>query len=328
VPARQEPAGGYRSARGEEADRVRWSIVGAGAMGTLLAAHLARIGEDVLLLGRRPESLRTHLQVTAGTPPAVATWSARVAVAVLGAPVRAADVVVVLVKAPDTAAVAAHLPGLLDAGGMVLTLQNGLGAQAILAEALGADRVLVGSTAQGATLLAPGQVRHAGAGDTLLGWAAGQGPVTPPARVAGMLTQAGWVATVVPDMAPVLWGKLAVNCAINPLTGLLNVTNGELLAVPGARELMRAAAYEVAAVARAQGIELEGDPAARAEAVAQATGANRSSLLQDLDRGRTTEIDFISGTVVQAAERVGVGAPINRELWRRVRALEGRPLPA
>lgn len=303
---------------------MRWSIVGPGALGTLLAAHLAQSGEEVLLLGHRTSALSGELTVSelAGE-----RWQARVATGRLAEAQEPADVVVVLVKAGATAVVLPHLPALLAPDGLLLTLQNGLGHQQLLAEAVGPARALVGSTAQGATLLSPGQVRHAGSGQTQIGWYEGRGPARAIARIAGQLDRAGWACQVVGDMRPVLWLKLAVNCAINPLTGLLRVPNGELLVVPGARELMRAAAYEVAAIADRQAIQLEVDPAERAIAVAQATAANRSSLLQDLERGRVTEIDAICGAVVQHAAALGLPAPINRELWAQIRRLEGRPAP-
>ena len=123
-----------------------------------------------------------------------------------------------------------------------------------------------------------------------------------------------------------VWGKLAVNCSANPLTALEGCRNGELLADPDGRARLRATAREVGDVAAALGIALAEDPADAAVRACEATSGNRSSMLQDVTRGARTEIDALNGAVAAAARRLGVAAPIVEALWRRVRALEGRPV--
>ncbi|MEJ5223042.1 MAG: ketopantoate reductase C-terminal domain-containing protein, partial [Anaerolineales bacterium] len=120
-----------------------------------------------------------------------------------------------------------------------------------------------------------------------------------------------------------LWGKLIINAAINPLTALLRVPNGALLERPDARLLMGELARETAAVARALGVTLPfDDPAAAAEAVARKTASNHSSMAQDILRGAPTEIDAICGAVARAADRCGMTAPLNTVMWRLVRAVQ------
>ncbi len=114
-----------------------------------------------------------------------------------------------------------------------------------------------------------------------------------------------------------------MNAAINPLAALLRVPNGELARRPSARVLMEELAREGATVADQAGIVLPyADAAARALEVAQATAHNRSSMLQDVERGRRTEIDAINGAIVIQAQRVGSAAPLNGAAWRLVQALE------
>jgi len=148
--------------------------------------------------------------------------------------------------------------------------------------------------------------------------------------VAELFREAGLETRVVEDSAALLWSKLAVNAAINPLTAILRIPNGALLRSPALEELFVRAAREVAEVAVAAGFGLPmafTDPATRARAVCSSTANNRSSMLQDLERGVVTEIDAICGAVVTAAHRHGRYVPVNEALWRRVRALEGRPEP-
>ena len=176
-------------------------------------------------------------------------------------------------------------------------------------------KAYLGVTTQGATLLGPGHVRPGGDGPT---------HIAGPAWLAALFERAGCEAhTVAPaQVESLLWGKLAANCAINALTALLRVPNGELLQRPDAAALMDLAAEECAAVARARGIALPfPDAAGQARRVAKQTFLNHSSMFQDILRGAPTEVEAINGAVAQAAERLGVPAPVNTTLWRLVRAL-------
>jgi 2-dehydropantoate 2-reductase len=137
-----------------------------------------------------------------------------------------------------------------------------------------------------------------------------------------LLAAAGFEVRIAPGVTALLWGKLVVNAAINPLTALLRVPNGALLERPTTRALLAETASEAAAVAAAQNVTLPyPDPVAMVTSVAQRTAANRSSMLQDVLRGAPTEIDAINGAVVRTAEQLGVPAPINRVLWQLVDGL-------
>jgi 2-dehydropantoate 2-reductase len=223
---------------------------------------------------------------------------------------------IVLVKAWQTERGARQLVELLDPAGLALTLQNGLGNAEILSAALGSERVLQGVTTLGANLIEPGRVRAAGEGPITIGEHPQSAQVIAPLQAAGFNVQTS------PDVNALLWGKLVVNAAINPLTALLRIPNGEVLERPSAHNLMLAAAREATAVASACGIRLPyDDPRATVEAVARRTAANRSSMLQDVTRGAPTEIDAISGAVVQVGVQAGVPTPVNGVLWGLVKAL-------
>jgi len=124
------------------------------------------------------------------------------------------------------------------------------------------------------------------------------------------------------DIEARLWGKAVANAAINPLTALWRVTNGELLQTEDRRWLLTRLAEEAANVARTKGIVLPfEDPVGFVESVCRTTAANRSSMLQDVERGRQTEIDSINGIIVAGGRGLGVPVDINEVVWRLVRAL-------
>jgi len=301
--------------RGRCVNNERLLIVGTGAMACLFAGVLADVAE-VMLLGTWAAGVQTmrsagvRLQTEAGERilRVGATDDPGTCVGVRQA--------LVLVKAWQTPRAAAQLKECLAPDGVALSLQNGLGNWEALRDCLGEERVAAGVTRMGATLLAPGVVRLGGRGPTTVGDHPRLGPLQERLQAAGLEVER------VEDLASVLWGKLAVNAAINPVAALLRLSNGEIAARPGARAVMRGAAAEVQAVAEAAGILLPfPDAAEQAELAARASADNQSSMLQDVLRGARTEIDAINGAVVRAAGSVGADAPINRTLWHLIAAL-------
>ncbi len=300
-------------------------IVGTGAMASLFAARLAAAGVDVTMLGSWPEGLaalrRDGVRLIEPAPEGGAErrYPVRVVeIPAAGEPCElpGARYALVLVKSWQTRRSGCLLQNCLAPGGLALSLQNGLGNREALAESLGPERVALGVATVGANLAAPGRVRAGGEGSLVIG----DHPRLEP--LAALLRGAGFQVEQTPDPDALLWGKLAINAAINPLTALLGVPNGELLKRPSARQLMAGLARETAAVASAQAIRLPyPDPVAMAERVAERTALNRSSMLQDIQRGAPTEIDAICGNIVEAGEEFGVETPLNRSMSLLVKAL-------
>lgn len=293
-------------------------IVGTGALATLFAGRLAAAGTTVTLLGTWKNAIKTLNRDGARlVQPDGTGLQFRVRAVSDPSECENADLALVLVKAWQTGWAAQQLERCLPEHALVVTLQNGLGNREILSASLGAERVVLGVTTTGATLLGPGQVRMYGEGVISLEAHPRSG------EVSDLLQSAGMRVDIVPDTNSLVWGKLVVNSAINPLTALLGVPNGALLERPAARLVMAALARETAAVGLALGVHLPfSDPVATVEDVARRTAANRSSMLQDVKRGAPTEIDAICGAVVRAGEVRGVLAPINWTMWQLVSALQ------
>ncbi len=312
-------------------------IVGTGALATLFAARLAQAGHSITLLGTWQEGLEALCQQGACLVDADGNES-HFEVKAISDPRECQGIkyALVLVKAWQTARVAEQLAECLAEDGVAVTLQNGLGNREILAQALDLpatekrgensessvagrpSRVALGTTTTGATLLGPGWARAGGEGILSIERNQALGPIE------AALRSANFNVNIVDDAQSLVWGKLVVNAAINPLTALLQVPNGELLERPSAREMMRALAGEVAQIAQAENIHLPfPDPAAAAEEVALKTAANHSSMLQDVLRGAPTEIDAICGAVFQTAQKHNLPAPANWACWKLVKAITG-----
>ncbi len=299
------------------------AVIGSGAMGSLFGALLAEAGEQVVLVDIRQD----HVDAINAHGLAIETSGTerRLQIQATTDPTRmgTVDLCVIFVKSTHTQAAAQTAARLCTPTSRVLTLQNGMGNAETLAAALDPSRVIGGTTSHGATFVGPGAIRHAGIGETVIGpWSsAGAAGVD---AVATIFNQAGIETRVASDIRRVMWAKLFINVGINAITALTGITNGQLLDLEQTRRLSRRAVEEAMAVAEAQGIAIEGDPVAKVFQVAQATGSNRSSMGQDLDNRRPTEIKAINGFVVRLAEQTGVSAPVNRTLTALVETAQAQ----
>jgi 2-dehydropantoate 2-reductase len=305
---------------------TRVVIIGPGAIGCCLAVRLAlaRGGPQVTLvdhradraarLGGRP--IRLHAP----------EGDIETKVTVRLAPATAPDLVILATKAYAARAAAESAAGWIGAA-PVVSIQNGLGVAAEVARALGRKAVITAVSYQAANLAAEGEVNHVANLVTYLGYE-GRGPDAAVRAAAGLLAAAGLPAEVAEDMTTLVWGKLVVNAAINPVAALAGETNGAVAARPTLRALAESIAEEGQAAARSAGVRLPYAVAAEAAIeTARKTGGNRCSMLQDLEAGRPTEIDYLNGAIVRAAESHGLAAPANRAIAALVRQVSAKKAP-
>jgi 2-dehydropantoate 2-reductase len=292
--------------------RPHWHVLGAGAIGCLFATNLQRSGLPVTLLLREQhgevpvlveEGDRQRQLYFPTSGPGDAGYIGHL---------------LVTTKAYDVCPAVTSVAHRLDQNSQVLLLANGLGYSHELRRALPTIDYYLGSTTEGAYRLAPLHIHHAGRGYTRIGK---PGCSSPPDWFES------WSRAVHPgswdeDILGTLWLKLAINCAINPLTALHRCRNGELARPPLAAQVLSLCA-EIAPVCTAAGFPIT--PAALHQQVCEviaATAANRSSMLQDVLAGRPTECNYITGYLLATARQHGIDAPRNDELLTRMRKLE------
>ena len=302
---------------------MKIAVVGAGAMGSLFGAMLAEAGNTVWLFdvwADHVEVVNRHgLTIEQGGE----TRALKIEASTDPAKIGHVDLVLVFVKSTQTAAAAESARMLAGSDGIVMTLQNGMGNADILADSMDAGRVLAGTTSHGATMLGPGRIRHAGVGATTIGaWAPTKLGRQRANEVSDFLTGSGIESESVADVRSVLWSKLLVNIGINAITALTAIKNGRLLDLEITRNLSRMAVEEAIQIAGKLKIKVRDDAVDHVYAVAEATAANRSSMGQDVDNKRQTEIGTINGYIVREAKRLGVPVPINETLTALVQTLE------
>ena len=231
------------------------------------------------------------------------------------------DFVLVTVKAYDSEAVALLLKKTVMRNVPVLSLQNGLGNVEELTRRLGADSTIAGTTTEGAMTTGPGAVIHTGLGMTWVGEVNGK-LSDRCLTIQRAFRKAGFTTIVSDNIRGVLWAKAIVNSAINPVTAITRVRNGDVLKMSGLREIALELVDEGVAVARANGILLEPSPKSLLAKILALTTRNKSSMLQDIEAGRKTEVRQLNGSISRLGSFVGVSTPFNDLLTRLVLALE------
>jgi len=234
------------------------------------------------------------------------------------------DLVIVLVKTPSTAKAAEKVKTLLSTfakkNTTVLTLQNGIGNLETITSIVGEGlRYMQGVTDLAAQIMGPARVRHNGQGITTIA-----GDLTNDSDIAirDIFNYGGMNTIMNPDVESITWGKLILNAAINPITALLGLENGQLVDGTNsrARSMLTKALTEAVTVARARGISLPyPDPLQKVESIARKTAKNKSSMLVDILRGEQTEIDAINGVIVREGSKLGIDVGMNSFLLKNIK---------
>lgn len=302
---------------------MRVAVVGAGGIGSVFGGRLAAAGHDVCLVHRRAEvaeAIQQQRGLRLSTPsgdlliPLEATTDPTA--------VGPVDLVLVATKSYDTLEAAEAARPLVDAHTLVLTLQNGLGNLETIGKVLGAERCILGMTYLGAAIRAPGHAVCAAAGPTFIGEPTG-GLSERVVDLARTFSAADVPTEATDQLWNMVWGKLLINAALNATCALTGASGEEALRSPAASELLALVAEETARVAAALGVQLPyADAAERVRQHCRDVGSARPSMLQDMERGRRTEIDVINGAVVRAGERLGIPTPYNQALMLLVKARE------
>jgi len=317
-------------------------VVGAGSLGTLYGACLARAGLDVELLAREPHASAVREAGGVEVDGVGGRWDAALRATADPREVAPAELVVVLTKAHDTRAALASAAHVRAGVELAVSLQNGIEKDRLLAAWCGGERVLGGASMVGATLERPGCVRHTLRGVTYLGELAGGGSERAD-RLAALLEAGGLQASVVDDIVSVEWSKLVHAAPTMALTSLARLPFHEVLTDGALGRSYVALVREGAEVAARAGVELRDWPGmfpvasvagsteeealalvrVRGEAIAEAgQTAVTISMLRDVELGRPLELDAVHGFLVGEAERLGVDVPLTRLTLALLRGLD------
>lgn len=284
---------------------MRIAILGMGAIGRVVERALGgRDGVELIRIDRTRSPLRD------GEPPV--------------------DAAIVCTKTPGTTWAAETAARILAPDGVTATIQNGLGNYETLARIVGPARVSLGVIYVGARIEPDGSLWASGPGKVELGRPRSEDPADAAGalqsleRLAGVMRAGGMEVSLVEDPWPSVWRKLVANAALNPTTAIFQLTTGEVPGSPVAAPIADELARETARVATAAGIPMpEAEAVASYREIATRLGGTVTSMRQDVEAGRSTEIDAINGAVAREGRRVGVYAPVNEAMTLLVNAVSG-----
>jgi len=300
---------------------VKICIVGCGALGSVFAAHLARLKDIEVYVYEVSDSqlgaIRQHGVRISGA----AEFTVRVNATSNAGEIPPCDFGIFATKSQHTRAAAQQTAHLFRASGAICSVQNGLGNEEIIAQHN--NLVIRGATTLAAHLIAPG---HAGFEFYSALWI---GPFEPSGipygrvvQLAEIMNRAGLKVVPLEDARGAQWTKLIFNSAVNAVGALTQLHHGAATRFAPTAALYEAVLEEGEAVAKALGIPLHGDPRELIEEGASKPGKRKVSMLQDVLAERPTEIDFVNGAIADRGEELGVPVPLNRALWQLMKGIE------
>jgi 2-dehydropantoate 2-reductase len=300
---------------------TRICIVGCGALGSVFAAHLARLGDVEVyafdVSAAHVDAIRQKgLRVTGAVD-----FTVRVAATTRSSEIPRCDFGIVATKSAHTREAIRQTAHVFDSSSAVCSVQNGLGNEEVIAEYV--SRVIRGATTMAAHLVGPGHAGFEFHSELWIGPFEPSGtPYEAVERLAETLNRSGLRVIPLQDARGAQWTKLVFNSAVNPVGALTRLHHRAATELPATAALYEALLQEGEAVARKLGITLHGDARAMIAEGARSTGKRNVSMLIDVLAKRETEVDFVNGAIADIGEKLGVRVPLNRALWALVKGLE------
>ena len=302
---------------------MKIAVIGAGAMGSIYGGHLS-LQNEVYMVDTSAEVVRAINEngITLEENGVENVYRPKAVTDTAGLPEM--DLIILFVKALFSRAALEGNRCLIGKDTYLLTLQNGSGHEDILGEFVPEDHIIIGTTEDQGTILGMAHIRHGGTGGTNLGMlrpdTAGMLP-----RLKETLDQCGFRAKLHENIQQLIWNKLFVNVALSAVTAVLNVKMGFIAEEPHALAMSGQLLHEAVTVAHAMG--LEADEAHLLEEIRETSRRvpeGVTSICADLSKGRKTEVDTISGSVIRAARKYDIPVPAHEFLVNMVHAMENR----
>ena len=300
---------------------VKICIVGCGALGSVIAAHLARL-EDVEVYAydvstEHVRAIRDRGLRISGA----ADFSVKLHATSEAGEIPACDFGILATKSIHTRPAVAETAHLFRKSAAVLSVQNGLGNEEIIAEQV--KYVIRGATTMAAHMRGPGHAGFEFYSDIWIGPFEPSGtPYSLVEELAALMNRSGLPVVAMQDARGAQWTKLIFNSAVNPVGALTRLHHRAANSFPPTAALYEALLKEGEAVAGALGIELHGDPRAMIAEGARAPGKRNVSMLLDVLAQRETEVDFINGAIADCGDKLGVPVTLNRTMWRLIKGLQ------
>jgi len=303
---------------------MKIAIAGSGAMGSRFGSMLHEAGNEVLLVDKWEE----HIQTINNHGLTVISEEGKKTISIKALrpeeTTEAVQLLIVFTKAMDTDAMLASCENLIGKGTLVLTLQNGLGNIETLEKYVPRDRVIAGVTTFGTELLGPGKIQALGSGSVQITQVDGK-ETKEIQQIAKIMNEAGMNAEVSADALISIWNKVAFNCVLNTLCTLMHDTVRAVGSYSQINKVIEDIVGEIILVAEKEGVRLDKEEITNMITEVfdpRMSGNHLPSMVQDMENGRKTEIDYLNGAIVRKGEQYGIPVPVNRMITHLIKMME------
>lgn len=301
------------------------TVFGAGSIGSLFAGRIAHSGYEISVIGRNPHVMeinRKGLRILEQKQEILSHFQANTD---FQHETTSKDAVLITTKAFDNRTVANSLVNRISEDNPIFILQNGMGNEEIFQKTFPNNPIFRAVTTEAAELIHPGIIRHIAFGKTSFGLITGRENGNGK-KIQKIMNESGFITKKTSDIKLKMWQKLLTNAIICPLAAILHVPNGRILEKPSIQRIFDAILKEGLALAKYNLPEADFSTTHDFILnVIEKTKDNKCSMLQDIEKGRRTEIDFLNGFIVRESRRIGIKAPVNAAIADLVRHIEKYP---
>jgi len=298
---------------------MRIAFIGSGAIGSLFGGLLKKGGADVLLIGRQNhvEAIRKNGLFISG----LEEFNVRIDASSNPLDAKGSDLLVITTKAYDTKKALSDIVPILGDNVKVMSLQNGAGNIEEISRVVGKQNIIGAVTSMGAFLEKPGRVQFRGRGTTTIGAISEENKNAK--EIVNIFNGAGIKAQITNDIKSEIWSKVVINSAINNLAAIFDGENGILLD-QNLIGIVKEITTEGKTILQKGGINISDDIFENTVDVIKNTSRNINSTLLDLRKGNRTEIDYISGKIVELGDKLDMPAPYNKTLFNMIKYKENK----
>ncbi len=298
---------------------MRIAFIGSGAIGSLFGGLLKKSGADVLLIGRQNhvEAIKKSGLFISG----IDDFNVRINASSNPLDAKGSDLIVITTKAYDTRKALEDIIQILNDNTTVMSLQNGAGNIEEISRSVGKENIIGAVTSMGAFLEKPGRVQFRGKGTTLIGAISEENKNAK--EIVRIFNSAGIKAELTNDIKSEIWSKVIINSAINNLASILDGENGMLLD-ENLIEIVKEITAEGKTILQKEGIDISDDIYEKTVEVIKNTSKNINSTLSDLRKGKRTEIDYISGKIIELGDKLNMPSPYNKALFTMIKYKENK----
>lgn len=298
---------------------MRIAFIGAGAIGSLFGGLLKKGGVDVLLIGRQShvEAIRKDGLFISG----IDELNIKIDVSSNALDAKESDLLVITTKAYDTKKAVSDIISIIDDNATVMSLQNGAGNIEEISKSIEKKNIIGAVTSMGAFLEKPGRVQFRGKGTTIIGAISEENKIA--TEIVKIFNGAEIKTELTNDIKSEIWSKVIINSAINNLASIFDSENGILLE-DNLIEIVKEITKEGKTILQADGIHIPDDIFEKTVDVIKNTSKNINSTLSDLKKGNRTEIEYISGKIIERGDALGIPAPYNKALYNMLKYKENK----